>query len=124
MKIRAIKDNVLCTDADFGDQVTEAGLIIKSNIEKSQGITSRWFKLFSVGPDCWPELKTGVEKNKWVLVEYGRWSDSMEVEDDRLPDGKGKIWKVEQKSCLAVADSKPNELYYNPDVVTAEKKYI
>jgi len=122
--LRAIKDNVLCTDADFGDQVTEAGIVIKSNIEKSQGITSRWFKLLDVGPNCWKELKEGVQQNKWVLVEYGRWTDGVVVDDDRLPEGKGKIWRVEQKSCLAVADSKPNDIYYNTDVVTAEQKTL
>ena len=123
-RLRAIRDNVLCTDADFGDQVTEAGIIIKSNIEKSQGITSRWFKLLDVGPDCWPELKTGVQEGKWVLVAYGRWTEAIEVEDDRLPEGKGKIWKVEQSSCLAVADSKPKDVYYNSNVITAEKKQL
>ena len=121
-QLKAIRDNVLCTDADFGDQVTEAGIIIKSNIEKSQGITARWFKLLDVGSECWQELKTGVEEGKWVLVSYGRWTEGIEVEDDRLPNGKGKIWKVEQKSCLAVADSKPKEVYYNSNTVTAEKK--
>ena len=120
--LKPIRDNVLCTDADFGDQVTEAGLIIKSNIEKSQGITSRWFKLLDVGPDCWKELKEGVEQGKWVLVEYGRWTEGLEIEDDRLPDGKGTVWRVEMKSCLAVADSKPNDIYYNTEVVTAERK--
>ena len=120
--LRAIKDNVLCTDADFGDQVTEAGIIIKSNIEKSQGITARWFKLLDVGPSCWKELKEGVEQGKWVLVEYGRWTEGIEVDDERLPEGKGTVWRVEQKSCLAVADSKPKDVYFNTEVVTAERK--
>lgn len=122
--LRAIQDNVLCTDADFGDQVTEAGIIIQSNIEKSQGITARWFKLLDVGPKCWKELKEGVQQGKWVLVEYGRWTDGVTVDDDRLPEGKGKIWRVEQKSCLAVADSKPSDVYYNTEVVTADRKQM
>ena len=33
-KIRAYKDNILCTDADFGDQTTEAGIILKSTLGK------------------------------------------------------------------------------------------
>lgn len=122
MKIRPIKDVVLCTDADFGEQVTEAGIVIQSNIEKSQGITSRWFKLFAVGPDCWKELHDGVDQGKWVLVEYGRWTEGMDLEDERLPEGKAKVWRVEQSSCLAVADSKPSDVYYNTEVVTAERK--
>ena len=32
MKIRAIKDTVLCIDGEFDDHVTESGLIIKKAI--------------------------------------------------------------------------------------------
>lgn len=117
MKLRAIRDNILCTDADFGDQVTQSGLIIKSNVNLSQGITPRWFKVFSVGSDI-----TGVEPGKWVLVEYGRWSEAIEVDND---DGsKLKIWKVDPNCCLAIADEKPEQLYYNSDVVVADKKTL
>ena len=46
MKIRAIKDTVLCIDGEFDDHVTESGLIIKNNIGQSDGIVPRWFRIF------------------------------------------------------------------------------
>jgi len=118
MILRAINDNILCTEADFGDQVTEAGLIIKSNVEKSQGITARWFKVFEVGPEIdW------LTPGEWVLVEYGRWSEALKVDDERLPEGQNEIWKVDPKCCLATSAEKPETFYYNSNVVTAERKF-
>ena len=49
--ISLIRDNIVCAEADFGDQTTNAGIIIKSNIKESQGITSRWMQVHKVGPD-------------------------------------------------------------------------
>lgn len=117
-RVRAIKDNILCTDADFGDQVTNSGIVIKSNIEKSQGIASRWFKVFEVGPDV-----VGLTPGEWVLVEYGRWTDGFDMQDDRLPEGKAKVWKVDPKGCLATSEEKPDTFYYNSDTITAERMY-
>jgi hypothetical protein len=116
LKIRALGENIICINADFGDQVTQSGLVIKSNIDQSQGITSRWFEVFEVGPDI-----TWLTPGEWVLVEYGRWTPHFELEDDRLPGGKTKAWKVDPKGCLATAEQKPETFYYNSDVVTADK---
>lgn len=118
-RIRAIRDNILCINADFGDYVSEAGLIIKSNIKDSQGITPRWMQVFELGSEIdW--LQTG----QWVLVEYGRWTESIEMQDDRFDtdDNKMDVWKVDPKGCLAVADEKPNTFNYNSDVIASEKK--
>jgi hypothetical protein len=58
-------------------------------------------------------------------VAYGRWSEGVEIDDDRLEGGRGKIWKVEAESCLAISDEKPAEtININLDVVTAEKKRL
>lgn len=103
-RVRPLKDNIFCTDGDFGDQTTESGIIIRKTIGKEEGIVPRWFKIFEVGPDIdW--LETG----QWVLVEYGRWTEGLKVQDERLqPDEK--IWKVDPKGCLAVSDSKPKDI--------------
>lgn len=115
MKLKPFGDNIICTDADFGDQTTESGIIIKSNVEKSQGITPRWFRVFAVGEDI-----SSLTPGQWVLVQYGRWTESFEFDDDRESETK-KFWKVDPDGCLAVADQKPDTLYYNRETVTAEK---
>jgi len=104
-KITAYSDNILCTDGDFGDQTTQAGIIIKSTIGKVDGAVPRWFKVFEVGPDV-----TDLTPGQWVYVEYGRWTEGMSLTDDRF-DTEGnvsKVWKVDPKGCLAIADEKPD----------------
>ena len=110
MKLRAIKDNILCLNGDFGDTVTDSGILIKSTAGKNEGITPRWFEVFEVGPDIdW------LQPGQWVYVEYGRWSESLKLEDERW-EGKQEVWRVDPKGCLAVSDEKPeNTLYYNKD---------
>ena len=119
MKVKAIKDHILCTEADLGDTVLDSGIVIKSNTAKSEGITPRWFKVFSTGP----EVDDDIQPGKWVLVAYGRWTEGVDVEDERLPKGKDKVWRVELESCLAVSDEKPDaSLYFNSDTAHADRK--
>lgn len=122
MKLRAIRDNILCTDGDFGDKVTASGLIVQSTIGKSEGIVPRWFRVFEVGSDIdW------VRPGQWVYVEYGRWTEGIEVEDERFDtaNNKKKIWKVDPKACLMISDTPPeNTLTFNSDAVSAIKKEL
>jgi hypothetical protein len=113
---KAIKDNIIAVDADFGEQTTAGGIILAGNVDKSQGITSRWFRVLAVGPQIdW------LSPGKWVLVDYGRWSSQFNLE----VDGKTvKAWKIDPNGCACVADEKPSTVYYNSDVITAEKKVL
>lgn len=107
-------DNIVCTDADLGDQTTSAGIIIKSNVKESQGITSRWMRVHKVGPE--QEL---VSPDQWVLVEYGRWTEGFAV------DGLDKCYRVDPLGLLAVSDEKPDTgLYYNDNVVATSKQQL
>ena len=100
-RLRAYKDNILCIEGDFGDKTTEAGIIIKSTIGSDEGIASRWFKAFEVGPDIdW------VKPGQWLYVEYGRWTEGFAVKDDRLEVGQ-KLWKVDPEACMAISDEDP-----------------
>lgn len=107
-------DNIVCTDADLGDQTTSAGIIIKSNVKESQGITSRWMRVHKVGPE--QEL---VSPDQWVLVEYGRWTEGFAV------DGIDECYRVDPSGLLAVSDEKPDTgLYYNDNVVSTSKQQL
>lgn len=120
-KLRATGDNILCTDADFGDHVTESGIVIKSTMGQSQGITPRWFRVFEVGPEI-----EFLNPGQWVLVEYGRWADGISVQDERFDtdDNIKEVWKIDPAGCLVIADEKPNTLNYNSDVIATEKKAL
>ena len=107
-------DNIVCTDADLGDQTTSAGIIIKSNVKESQGITSRWMRVHKVGPE--QEL---VSPDQWVLVEYGRWTEGFAI------DGLDECYRVDPLGLLAVSDEKPDTgLYYNDNVVATSKQNL
>lgn len=112
-ELEAIRDVIVCCDAEFGDQQTSAGIIIKSNIKESQGITSRWMRVHKVGTDI-----DFLQPGDWVLVEYGRWTEGFEV------DGIEEAYRVDPKGCMAVSDEKPDTLYYNSDVVASEKRSL
>lgn len=101
-RLRALSDNILCIEGDFGDQKTESGIIVKSTIGKAEGVVPRWFKVFEVGPKInW--LKPG----QYVYVQHGRWTEGFKTTDDRL-DPDQKLWKVEPKACMLVSDDKPD----------------
>lgn len=112
-ELEAIRDVIVCCDAEFGDQQTSAGIIIKSNIKESQGITSRWMRVHKVGTNI-----DFLQPGDWVLVEYGRWTEGFEV------DGIEEAYRVDPKGCMAVSDEKPDTLYYNSDVVASEKRSL
>jgi co-chaperonin GroES (HSP10) len=103
MKIRALHDDVLVQDMDFGEQTTAGGIIVKSDDGKVHGIKPRWGQVYKVGPN-----QTDVHPGQWILIEHGRWTRKIKIDDG---DGAKEIQKVEVKSILAVADEKPNDFY-------------
>ena len=103
MKIRALHDDVLVQDMDFGEQITAGGIIVKSDDGKVHGIKPRWGQVYKVGPD-----QTDVHPGQWILIEHGRWTRKIKIDDG---NGAKEIQKVEVKSILAVADEKPNDFY-------------
>ena len=103
MKIRALHDDVIVKDMDFGEMVTAGGIVIQSDNAKVHGIKPRWGQVYKVGPE-----QTDVKEGQWILIEHGRWTRKIKIDDG---EGPKEIQKVETKSILAVADEKPNDFY-------------
>ncbi len=103
IKIRALHDDVIVKDMDFGEQITAAGIVIQSDDAKVHGIKPRWAQVYKVGPE-----QTDVEPGQWILIEHGRWTRKIKIDDG---EGPKEIQKVEVKSILAVADEKPKDFY-------------
>lgn len=111
-RLRAIKDVILAINGDFEDYVSDAGIVIKSTAGKNEGITPRWFQVLDVGVDS----QYLVSEGQWIYVEYGRWSESLDLSDDRIEGGKGNVWRIDPVGCLAVSDEvPPNAFQYNKD---------
>lgn len=99
-RLKPLKDNVLITDMSFSEIRTPTGIYIPSDDGKSEGIRPRWGKVWAVGPD-----QKDVEIGQWILVEHGRWTRGVKVEDENGEEVI--IRRVETKSIMMISDEKP-----------------
>ena len=102
-KIRPIRKHILVRDMNFGEQKTASGIVLRSDDGKSEGVKPRWARVFAVGPE-----QTEVKVGEWVLLEHGRWTRGVEVEEDN--GVKFTIWRADPEGILASADEKPNDI--------------
>jgi co-chaperonin GroES (HSP10) len=99
--ITAVGNRVLVTHMDFGEQKTAGGLIITSDDGKTRGIYPRWGKVYGKGS----KNKDPYEVGDWVLIEHGRWTRSVDLEDDH--GEKLEVRMIETESILAWSDEPP-----------------
>lgn len=101
--IKPIRDRVLVTDMEFGNQVRKSGLIIADDDGKAHGIKPRWAKVLLVGPE-----QKDLSPGQYVLLEHGRWTRSMPVIIDNKEQ---KMYMIDYpRAVLAIAQNKPIEL--------------
>lgn len=104
-KITPIRDHVLITDMEFGEQKTKGGLVLLSDDGKSEGVKARWGRVWAVGPE-----QKDVSVGEWILLEHGRWSRGITIEHE---DGTQTIIRrADTKAILMVEDEKPDEIIY------------
>jgi co-chaperonin GroES (HSP10) len=97
--LRPLNDNVIVIDMNFGEQVSKGGIVITSDNGKAHGVHPRWAKVYAVGPE-----QTDVKVGQWVLIEHGRWTRGIKIED---AEGEKIIRKAEVKSMMMVSDEQP-----------------
>ena len=99
-KITPVQAHILVSDMNFGEQKTTSGIILKSDDGKSEGVKPRWCRVRAIGKD-----QTDVKVGDWVLVEHGRWTRGLELEEE---DGTiVTIRRVDNNGILMVTDEKP-----------------
>lgn len=102
--LHAVGNRVLVRDMYFGEQTTKSGLIIKDDNGSTRGIYPRWGKVYAKGPENSDEYSIG----NWILIEHGRWTRGIALEQD---DGeKIEVRMVETESILAYSNEKPSGL--------------
>lgn len=101
-KLIPIKDHILVADMGFDQEVTAAGIVIPGQNGKVAGIKPRWGRVFAIGPD-----QKDVEVNEWILVEHGRWTRGIVIDDNGV---ERTVRRVENAAILLVADEKPNDV--------------
>lgn len=103
--IKPLRDKVFVSDMEFGAQQTKGGLYIPSANGKSSGISPRWGRVWAIGPQ-----QEDVKLGEWILVEHGRWTRTVEVEQE---DGDVlEVRMIDGDAILMVSDEKPEETLY------------
>ena len=101
-KLIPLRDNILITDMNFGERKTASGLILQSDDGKSEGIRHRWGRVWAIGPE-----QQDVKIGEWILLEHGRWTRGVIVEDD---DGNEiTIRRADVNAILMVTDEDPGD---------------
>jgi co-chaperonin GroES (HSP10) len=101
--LRAIHDDIIIADMEFGEERTTSGLYIPSQNGKTEGIKPRWGKVYAIGPD-----QKDVNVGDWIYVEHARWTRGAEIEDEN--GIKSVVRKVDTKSVLLISDEMPNDI--------------
>ena len=100
-KLVPIRDGVIVTDMNFGEQQTSSGIVIKSDDGKSEGVRPRWGRVYAVGKD-----QTDVKVGDWILIEHGRWTRGATVVEE---DGTEiTVRRVEVKSIIGWSTEAPS----------------
>ena len=100
-KVVPIRDHILATDMDFGEMKTKAGIILRSDDGKSEGIKPRWCKVWAVGPE-----QVDVKVGDWILLEHGRWTRGAKIVID---DEEITIRRIDPENIIFVTDEEPTD---------------
>lgn len=107
-KPRAVGNRVLVSDMYFGEQKTAGGIIVTNDDGKTRGIYPRWGKVYSKGPQNNDDYEVG----QWILVEHGRWTRGILVDDG---EQEVELRMVEAESVLAYSEERPNDAQFGTE---------
>lgn len=103
-KLTPIKKNVIVSDMYFGEQKTRGGLIITDDDGTTRGIYPRWARVHAKGPENTDEYQIG----DWVLVEHGRWTRSVQIDEGV---GEKELRMIDVDAILMWSNSKPSDVF-------------
>lgn len=101
-KLSPIKKSVIVSDMHFGEQTTKSGLILRDDNGTTRGIYPRWARVHAKGPENTEPYQVG----DWVLIEHGRWTRSVLVNEG---EGEKELRMVDVDCILVWSDSQPND---------------
>lgn len=104
--VRPIRNRVIVSGMEFGEQTTAGGIIISSDDGKDRGIKPRWGLVEAKGS----ENKDPYDIGDWILIEHGRWTRGFEVE---IEDGTVETMRtVEAESVLGWQSETPENIAF------------
>ena len=101
IKVTPLHKDILVHEMFFGEQKTEAGLIVLDDDLNDRGIHPRWCRIYAVGCE-----QKDVTPGQWILVAHGRWSRKIEVPE--LIEAGLILRKIDPKDILLVSDEEPD----------------
>ena len=101
--VRPIRNRVIVSEMNFGEQKTAGGIILTSDDGKDRGIKPRWGRVVSKGPENNDPYGIG----DWILVEHGRWTRGVDVDEG---NGESTLRMVEAESIIGWSKEKPNDI--------------
>lgn len=116
-KLNPIGNRVIVSNMYFGEQRTKGGLIIRDDDGQTRGIYPRWGQVHAKGPDNNEPYEVG----DWVLVEHGRWTRSVKIDEG---NGEVELRMVESESILAYSDEKPDDVQIGGEYADGEHATI
>jgi co-chaperonin GroES (HSP10) len=120
-KLSPVGNRVIVENMYFGEQKTKAGLIITNDDGNVRGIYPRWGQVYAKGPRNTDPYEVG----DWILIEHGRWTRSVNLDDG---NGEKDLRMIETESILGWSKTKPEDVFYGksstadftPDKITAD----
>lgn len=116
-KLKPVKNRVIVSDMHFGEQKTSSGLIIRSDDGETRGIYPRWGRVHSKGPENTDEYQIG----DWVLVEHGRWTRGVKVDEG---NEETELRMVEAESILGWNTKKPDDIQLGKEYQNGESATV
>lgn len=99
-KVKAFGSRVLAEMVESPDlyRKTKGGIYTSDKDGTADAIRPRWFKVYSVGEEV-----EDVSVGEYVLMEHGRWTPSMKVDDAT------SLHMLDNKDMLATTNKDPME---------------
>jgi co-chaperonin GroES (HSP10) len=99
-QLKPLRDHVIVADMNFRERIV-GNIILPNDDGKSSGIRPRWAQVYAVGPD-----QHHIRVDDYVLVEHGRWTRGLEVEDET---GRHMLRRVDPAGLMMVSDHLPQD---------------
>lgn len=103
-----IKNRVIVSEMEFGEQRTASGLIIRSDDGETRGIYPRWGRVHAKGPDNTEDYQVG----DWILIEHGRWTRGVKIDEG---SGENELRMIEAESVLGWSKTKPEGVQFGKE---------
>lgn len=108
-KLRPLGDTIIVSDMEFGERITNSGILLPDDDMKSAGIRPRWAKVYAIGPN-----QKDVTVGQYIYVAHGRWTRGITLD---TPEGEKVIRKVDNKDVLLVSDEYVKDLGFSDKAI-------